>query len=90
MIRVRDKESGANLGSITKEQLQFLIDQLEEETEEDGFFRRECSYGSFLRTLPLSFHAEPDQVKAKFKDGVLHVSLPKTQNARPRKIDIQH
>lgn len=35
MIRVRDKESGANLGSITKEQLQFLIDQLEEETEED-------------------------------------------------------
>jgi processive 1,2-diacylglycerol beta-glucosyltransferase len=35
MIEVRDKETGASLGSITEEQLQFLIDQLEEETETD-------------------------------------------------------
>jgi hypothetical protein len=35
MIRLRNKESGAELGSITEEELQFLIDNLEEEWEED-------------------------------------------------------
>lgn len=35
MIEVRDKETGSVLGEITEDQLQFLIDQLEEEYEED-------------------------------------------------------
>ena len=35
MIQLRDKETGALLGDITEEQLQFLIDHLEEESEED-------------------------------------------------------
>ena len=35
MIALRDKETGADLGTISEEQLQFLVDQLEEEFEED-------------------------------------------------------
>ena len=35
MIQLRDKESGAVLGSITEDDLQFLIDNLEEESEDD-------------------------------------------------------
>lgn len=35
MIQLRDKQTGADLGEITEDQLQFLIDQLEEESEED-------------------------------------------------------
>jgi len=35
MIQLRDRETGASLGDITEEQLQFLIDHLEEESEED-------------------------------------------------------
>jgi processive 1,2-diacylglycerol beta-glucosyltransferase len=35
MIQLRDKQTGALLGSITEEELQFLIDQLEEESSED-------------------------------------------------------
>jgi hypothetical protein len=35
MITLRDKETGAEIGSITEEQLRFLVDQLEEEFEED-------------------------------------------------------
>ncbi|MDH3745464.1 MAG: galactosyldiacylglycerol synthase [Acidobacteriota bacterium] len=34
-IKLYDNDSGAELGSLTEEQLQFLIDQLEEETPED-------------------------------------------------------
>ena len=35
MIQLRDKESGAVLGSISEDDLQFLIDNLEEESEDD-------------------------------------------------------
>ena len=35
MVELRDKETGRILGSISDEQLQFLIDQLEEESETD-------------------------------------------------------
>ncbi|MGD8457352.1 MAG: hypothetical protein PVF83_13305 [Anaerolineales bacterium] len=35
MIHLREKDTNVPLGSITEEQLQFLIDQLEEEWEED-------------------------------------------------------
>lgn len=35
MIELRDKETGARLGEISEEQLQFLVDQLEEETSGD-------------------------------------------------------
>jgi hypothetical protein len=35
MIEIKDKGTGARIGSITEEQLQFLIDQLEEESAED-------------------------------------------------------
>ena len=35
MIQVHDKETGAALGTITENQLQYLIDQLEEESSED-------------------------------------------------------
>lgn len=35
MIRLRDKETGADIGSISEEELQFLVDQLEEESSDD-------------------------------------------------------
>lgn len=35
MIRLKDKETAADLGTISEEQLQFLVDQLEEEFDED-------------------------------------------------------
>ena len=35
MIQLYDKETGASLGTITEEQLQFLVDELEEESSED-------------------------------------------------------
>ena len=35
MIEIRDKQDGRVIGSVTEEQLQFLVDQLEEESSED-------------------------------------------------------
>jgi HSP20 family protein len=45
-------------------------------------------YGRFQRSLNLPETLAVDQVKAQFKDGVLTVTLPKSEAAKPRQIDI--
>lgn len=54
-----------------------------EEKEDKGkdYYRMERSYGSFSRTIPLPVEVETDKVDAKFKKGVLSITLPKTANA---------
>ena len=50
--------------------------------------RRERSYGSFSRTVQLPFHADPDQVRARFINGVLEIELQRPEADRPKKIRI--
>jgi HSP20 family protein len=58
--------------------------------EKENFHFVERSYGSFQRSIRLPFAAEPDQVKARFENGVLSLTLPKPQDQkRARKIQIE-
>ncbi len=50
--------------------------------------RQECYYGKFQRALTLSEPVAADKVKADYKDGILTVTLPKTEEAKPKKIDV--
>jgi len=50
--------------------------------------RTERSHGSFTRTISLSTPVKGDAVKADYQDGVLTISLPKAEEARPRKIQV--
>ena len=50
--------------------------------------RQERYYGKFQRTLTLPEPVAADKVKADYKDGVLTVTLPKTEEAKPKKIDV--
>ena len=50
--------------------------------------RQERFYGRFQRALTLPERVAADQVKADYKDGVLTVTLPKTEEAKPKKIDV--
>jgi len=54
-----------------------------EEKEDKGkdYYRMERSYGSFSRTIPLTIEVETDKIEAKFKKGVLSITLPKTAKA---------
>lgn len=48
-------------------------------TEEDGCYRLERSYGSFTRTIPMPENADPNLTLAKFDNGVLTLTVPKTE-----------
>lgn len=54
-----------------------------EEKEDKGkdYYRMERSYGSFSRSVSLPVDVETDKIEAKFKKGVLSITLPKTAKA---------
>jgi len=57
-----------------------------EEQEDKGkdYYRVERTYGSFHRVIPLPKGVNLDKVEATFKNGVLSISLPKTEEARTK------
>lgn len=61
------------------------------EKEETGkkYHRVERSYGTFLRSFNLPENADPEQVEAEFKDGILLVHLPKQEKAKPREVEVK-
>jgi HSP20 family protein len=61
------------------------------EEKEKTYHRRERVWGCFERTVSLPAEAVTDQVKAVFKDGVLEIRLPKTEQTKastPKKVKI--
>ena len=46
-------------------------------------------YGSFARTFSLPSHIDPDAIEASYKDGVLTVTLPKSEEAKPKTIEVK-
>lgn len=62
----------------------------ERKEEREGVHFSERSFGTFQRSLRLPFQVNPDQVQARFENGVLSVTLPKTQpQERSRRIQVQ-
>jgi HSP20 family protein len=60
------------------------------ETKQEGVdvHRQERYYGKFQRALTLPTPVAADKIKAQYKDGVLTVTLPKVEEAKPKQIDI--
>jgi HSP20 family protein len=56
--------------------------------ESEGCYRQERYHGRFHRTVTLPKPVKPDEVKASYVDGILTVTLPKTEAARPRQITV--
>jgi len=63
----------------------------EEKVERKDYFRLERSHGSFAHTFELPADVQTDKAKASFKDGVLEVRVPKTEEAakQARKVSIE-
>ena len=89
----------AELPGITLENLEITVtdgNQLtlkgQRKTAEPGkttWHRQERGFGSFSRTLTLPVLVDSDRVEARFELGVLHVKLPKSPKAKPRRIEVK-
>jgi HSP20 family protein len=62
--------------------------KLEQKFEEAEVYRTERFFGKFQRTVALPAAVAADKVKAQYKDGVLTITLPKTEEAKPKQIDV--
>jgi HSP20 family protein len=60
----------------------------ESKHEDAEIYRAERFFGRFQRTITLPAPVAADKVKAAYKDGVLTVTLPKTEEAKPKQIDV--
>ena len=60
----------------------------ENKYEEAEVYRTERFFGKFQRTVTLPASVAADKVKAQYKDGVLTITLPKTEEAKPKQIDV--
>jgi len=89
----------ADLPGMNKEEIEVTVTgdvvtikgekKKEEEVKEKDYYRRERSDGSFVRSVELPCEVKSDQIKANFKDGVLEVRMPKTEEAKKKSVSIK-
>jgi HSP20 family protein len=99
-ITVDDKEYliKAELPDMKKEDVRLTVENevlaisgertFEKEEKWKKYHRIERAYGSFVRSFSLPEDADGNKVSADYKDGMLHVHLPKSQKAKPKAIEI--
>ena len=63
--------------------------KFEQENTSKGFHRIERSYGTFVRSFAVPNSFDTDKIGAGFKNGVLTVTLPKKEAAKPRQGKIE-
>ncbi len=59
------------------------------ESKGDGYYRVERHFGKFSRSFKLPSTVDAENISASGKNGVLEISIPKTEKAKPRRIEIQ-
>jgi HSP20 family protein len=63
--------------------------KFEKEEKNKKYHRVERSYGSFVRSFTLPDNADPSQVNAQYRDGMLTVDVQKSEKAKSRAIDVK-
>ena len=61
----------------------------EEKDERENYFRSEISHGEFCRSVALPAAVDSEQAKAAFRDGILELTLPKTEARQRRTVTIE-
>ena len=75
--------------TVVNETLTIRGSRMEETNKEcQSCHRKERGFGQFVRSLQLPFLIDQDNVKARFSDGVLEISLPRAEADKPRRINV--
>ncbi|MHC4606268.1 MAG: Hsp20/alpha crystallin family protein [Planctomycetota bacterium] len=76
--------------SIHKNVLSISGEKKEEsEKKEEGYYHVERRFGSFHRDIPLPAEIDEGRVEAEYANGVLSVRLPKSEEEKPKRIDLK-
>jgi len=88
----------AELPGMTEEDVELTVEngtltlqgekRFEHEESEGQYRRIESRYGSFYRSFSLPNSVDQDRIDARFNKGVLEVTLPKVEKAKPKKISV--
>lgn len=83
----------AEMPGLKKEDIEISLEQgdlvisgerhAESAVKEAAYYRMERSYGSFYRRIPLGFEVKPEQIQARYTDGVLEVQVPRPAQEQP-------
>jgi len=101
-IDVDEDENGihvkAEIPGIEEKDLHVVIEQNmltisgekseEKKSENKRYVVSERQFGSFYRSIALPEGIDANKITAKFKNGVLHIEIPRTEEAKPKKITI--
>ncbi|MDH4261949.1 MAG: Hsp20/alpha crystallin family protein [Spirochaetia bacterium] len=89
----------AELPGVEKENVNISIEdgvltikgekKTEKEEKDDKTHRVECSYGSFFRSFTLPREVKSDQIEASYKDGILKLKIPKSEESKPKQIEVK-
>lgn len=58
------------------------------EVDDKNYYRKEVRYGSFFRAVSLPKAVVGEKAQANYKDGILKISVPKAEEAKPKKITV--
>ncbi len=61
----------------------------EKKEEKENYLWMERSYGVFTRSIRLPDHVDTKKVEASYKNGLLTLVMPKTEDAQPKKIEVR-
>jgi HSP20 family protein len=61
----------------------------ETETTEAGYVHKELSHGAFSRTFSIPTAIKAEAAKAAFKDGLLTLTLPKSEEVKPKHVKVE-
>jgi len=89
----------AELPGVSKDDVKITLDEnvltvkgekkQEKEEKDRNYHRVERSYGSFERSFRLPTSVKSDKIDAMYKDGVLTITLPKAEEAKPKEIEVK-
>ena len=89
----------ADLPGMTKKDIKITLEnnvlsisgekKAEREEKDKNYHRVERSYGKFHRAFELPGAVNRDKIEAEYKDGILSISVPKTEEAKPKQIEVK-
>jgi HSP20 family protein len=64
-------------------------EQTQEQKESQTYHRRECVHAAFSRSLRLPFEADGDKADARLENGILKLTLPRSEASKPKKVQVK-